>query len=57
MFEFLLYSFDRKLRSTLLFSSRKTANEQKEKQPLECSVRKGVLRIFAKFTGKHLQIN
>ena len=26
----------------------------KQKQPPGCSVRKGVLRNFAKFTGKHL---
>ena len=30
---------------------------KKKKQPPECSVRKGVLRNFAKFKGKHLYQN
>ena len=33
--------------------STKTKNSHVQKQPLECSMKKGVLKIFAKYIGKH----
>ena len=52
--------FSLKLQILRLFRARsfKTAEcrftLKRQKQPSECSVKKGVLRNFAKFTGKHL---
>ena len=49
----IFYNRQRNYCVSLLWKSKKGYGEN-QKQPPRCSVKKGVLRNFAKFTGKHL---